>query len=67
MFQHGLAWRKKMSKKPSFQQSQTWYEGYTQVFENAKFLGDLAILVIKIYTPQPVIKLIQCLFSKHLA
>ena len=43
MFQHGLAWHQKMPKKSSFQQSQTWYEGYTQVFENAKFLGDLTI------------------------
>ena len=32
-------------KKLSFQQSQTWYEGYTQVFENAKFLGDLTIQI----------------------
>ena len=47
MFLHGLAWHKKMPKKSSFQKSQTWYE----VFENAKFLGDLTILVIKIYTP----------------
>ena len=32
-------------KKSSFQQSQTWYEGYTQAFENAKFLGDLTIQI----------------------
>ena len=29
--------------KKSFQQLQTWYKHYAQVFENAKFLGDLII------------------------
>ena len=33
----------KMPKKSSFQQSQTWYGRFMQVFENAKFLGDLTI------------------------
>ena len=43
MFRHGLVGHQKMPKKLSFQQSQTWYKWYTQVFENAKFLGDLTI------------------------
>ena len=43
MFQHGLARHQKIPKKSSFQQLQTWYKGYTQVFENVKFLGDLTI------------------------
>ena len=45
MFWHGLAWHQKMPKKSSFQQLQTWYERYVQVFENAKFLGDLTIYI----------------------
>ena len=41
MFRHGLAWHQKMPKKSSLQQLQTWYESYMQVFEKARFLGDL--------------------------
>ena len=41
------AWASLTSKdakvKSFFQQLQTWYERYTQVFENAKFFGDLTI------------------------
>ena len=48
MFWHGLAWHQKMPRKSSFQQSQTWYECYTQVFEKAKFLGDLTIYIVEI-------------------
>ena len=47
-----LAWASLTSKdvkKKSFQQLQTWYEGYMQVFENAKFLRDLTVYCIPIH------------------
>ena len=47
MFGHGLDWHQKMPKKSSFQQLQTWYKCYMQVFQKAKFLGDLTIIKMK--------------------